>query len=68
MGAAKQKTGITPGQAAQLLSRVSGRPITEAMIAADLAAGAPEAKGGGVDLVRYAAWLCARRRQERRPG
>ena len=68
MAAQRPNVGLTPEQAAQLLSRVSGRPITEKMIAADIGAGAPEAKGGGIDLVRYAAWLCDRRRQERTSG
>jgi hypothetical protein len=44
-------------EAARLLARVSGWPITEAMLQADLAAGAPANADGTIHLVHYAAWL-----------
>jgi hypothetical protein len=39
------------------LARASGWPITEAMLQADLAAGAPTNADGTIHLVHYAAWL-----------
>jgi hypothetical protein len=42
---------------AQLLSRVSGSPITEAMLGEDVIAGAPTNADGTLNLVQYAAWL-----------
>jgi hypothetical protein len=55
-------SGLNPAalslaNAAKLLSRVGGTPITEAMIEADLAAGAPANRDGSINLVHYAAWL-----------
>ena len=50
-------TAIPLSAAALLLSKVGGRPITEAMLQADLAAGAPQNADGTLNLVRYAAWL-----------
>jgi hypothetical protein len=43
--------------AAQLLSRVGTGMVTEAMLRADLAAGAPINSDGTIHLVHYAAWL-----------
>lgn len=48
---------LTVAQAARLLSRAGASPITEAMIEADLAAGAPANRDGTINLVHYAAWL-----------
>ncbi len=42
---------------AQLLARASGWPITEAMIQADIAVGAPANADGTIHLVHYTAWL-----------
>ena len=43
--------------AAQMLSRGPGAPITETMLEADVAAGAPANPDGTLNLVHYAAWL-----------
>jgi hypothetical protein len=43
--------------AAKMLSRAGGTPVTEAMIEADLSAGAPANRDGSINLVHYAAWL-----------
>lgn len=48
---------LTLANAARLLTRVGGHPITVEMIAADLAAGAPSNPDGTINLVHYAAWL-----------
>ncbi len=48
---------LSLAEAARLLARVSGWPITEAMLRADLAAGAPANADGTIHLVHYAAWL-----------
>ena len=45
------------GDAAKLLTRVGGRPISEEMLRADVAAGAPTNADGTIHLVMYAAWL-----------
>jgi len=43
--------------AALLLSRLGGKPVTEAMLRADIDAGAPTNADDSINLVRYAAWL-----------
>jgi hypothetical protein len=43
--------------AARVLSRLGGKPVTEAMLTADIDAGAPTNADGSVNLVHYAAWL-----------
>jgi hypothetical protein len=43
--------------AARLLSRAGGQRVTEAMLRADIDAGAPTNPDGTVNLVHYAAWL-----------
>ena len=48
---------LTVADAARLLAKASGERITEAMIQADLAAGAPTSPEGAINLVHYAAWL-----------
>ena len=50
-------TAITLPQAAQLLSKLSARPITVELLEADVAAGAPTNLNGTLNLVHYAAWL-----------
>jgi hypothetical protein len=52
-----QITALTPAQAAQLLAASGKRRITEAMVRADLEAGAPVNEDGTIHLVHYAAWL-----------
>ena len=48
---------LSVADAAKLLSKAGGGPVTEEMIHSDLAAGAPENPDGTVNLVHYAAWL-----------
>ena len=43
--------------AAQLLSKVGGQPVTEAELREDIDAGAPTNPDGTLNLVHYAAWL-----------
>jgi len=43
--------------AARMLSRAGGRRVSEAMLRADIDAGAPTNPDGTVNLVHYAAWL-----------
>jgi len=43
--------------AARLLTKVGGQPITEDMLQADVNAGAPANADGTINLVHYAAWL-----------
>jgi len=50
-------TALTPAQAAKLLAAAGSRRITEAMVHADIEAGAPANADGTVNLVHYAAWL-----------
>jgi len=50
-------TALTPRQVAKILAAAGNRRITEAMIRADLEAGAPAKADGTVNLVHYAAWL-----------
>ena len=44
-------------EAARVLSRLSGRPLTEAELQSDIEAGAPTNADGTLNLVLYAAWL-----------
>lgn len=44
-------------EAARVLATLLGKPITAAMLEADLAAGAPRNADGSIHLVHYAAWL-----------
>ena len=50
-------TALTPAQAAKILAAAGSRRITEAMVRADIDAGAPANADGTVNLVHYAAWL-----------
>ncbi|HEY1067808.1 MAG TPA: hypothetical protein VGE52_16920 [Pirellulales bacterium] len=43
--------------AARLLAKVGGRPVSEELIRADVAAGAPTNRDGTINVVHYAAWL-----------
>ena len=43
--------------AARVLTRVGGMAVTEAMLSADIDAGAPTNADGAINLVHYAAWL-----------
>jgi hypothetical protein len=60
--APKNPAALSPADAATLLSRLSGRPIAAALIAADVEAGAPTNADGTLNLVHYAAWLVRERR------
>jgi hypothetical protein len=48
---------LTVANAARLLTRVGGQPVTAEMLLADLAAGAPANADGTINLVHYSAWL-----------
>jgi len=50
-------TALALPDAVRLLVKVGGPSITETMLRADLAAGAPTNADGTINLVRYAAWL-----------
>ena len=50
-------SALAVAELAQLLSKVGGHAITEAMIASDVTSGAPANPDGTVNLVHYAAWL-----------
>ena len=43
--------------AARVLTRLGGKPVTDAMLRADIDAGAPVNADGSLNLVHYAAWL-----------
>jgi hypothetical protein len=43
--------------AARVLTRLGGKPVTDVMLRADIDAGAPTNADGSVNLVHYAAWL-----------
>ena len=50
-------TALTVAQMAKMLSAAGGRMVTEAMVLADIDAGAPVNPDGTINLVHYAAWL-----------
>ena len=50
-------TSLAVADAARLLTKAGGQPVTVAMLEADLAAGAPANADGTLNLVHYAAWL-----------
>ena len=50
-------TSLTVADAARLLTKVGGQPVTIAMLQTDFAAGAPVNADGSINLVHYAAWL-----------
>jgi hypothetical protein len=43
--------------AARVLTRMGGKPVSEEMLRADINAGAPTNANGTINLVHYAAWL-----------
>ena len=47
--------GVT--DAARVLTRMGGKPVTEEMLRVDIDAGAPTNANGTINLVHYAAWL-----------
>jgi len=57
-----RRGGLNPAalpvaDAALVLSRAGGAPVSEEMLRADIDAGAPTNADGTVNLVHYAAWL-----------
>ena len=50
-------TALSVADAALLLTKLGGDPISEKMIEADIAAGAPRNADGTINLVHYGAWL-----------
>jgi hypothetical protein len=60
-------TALTPAQAAKILAAAGSRRITEAMVRADIVAGAPTnpRNPATINLVHYAAWLV---REAAHPG
>jgi hypothetical protein len=50
---------LSVADAARMLARVGGFGVTEAMVRADVEAGAPTNADGTINLVHYAAWLVA---------
>jgi 2-methylcitrate dehydratase PrpD len=55
---------LAVADAARLLAKAGGEPVTEAMIAADIRDGAPTNPDGTVNLVHYAAWLALKTRED----
>ena len=55
-------TAISPRDAAILITKAGGFTVSEAMIVADLDAGAPQNPDGTINLMTYAAWLVLDRR------
>lgn len=43
--------------AARVLTRLGGKPVSDAVLRADIDAGAPVNSDGTLNLVHYAAWL-----------
>jgi len=50
-------TSLTVADASRLLTKAGGQTVTNAMLEADLAAGAPANPDGTINLVHFAAWL-----------
>jgi hypothetical protein len=50
-------TSLTVVDAARLLTRAGGQPVTVDMLKADLAGGAPANPDGTINLLHYGAWL-----------
>jgi len=50
-------TALTVADAARLLTKVGGQLVSEQMIDADVANGAPTNADGTINLVHYGAWL-----------
>jgi hypothetical protein len=50
-------TALSVPDVVKVLSKASGRPVTETMVRADIQAGAPVNSDGSMNLLAYAAWL-----------
>lgn len=48
---------LTQADASKLLTAAVGQKVTQAMIEADIEAGAPTNPDGTINLVHYTAWL-----------
>jgi hypothetical protein len=48
---------LSLADAARLLTKVGGQPVTEDMLRDDMKAGAPTNPDGTLNLVHFAAWL-----------
>lgn len=48
---------LSLADAARLLTKVGGQPVTESMLHEDIAAGAPTNPDGTLNLIHYGAWL-----------
>lgn len=48
---------LSLADAARLLSRVGGQPVTVEMLEADIAEGAPTNADGTLNVLHFAAWL-----------
>jgi len=53
-------TALPLADAARLLTRVIGSPVTLAMLESDVAAGAPTNADGSLNLIHYTAWLLSK--------
>lgn len=60
-------TAISPADLATLLRAAARAEITEAMIRADIDAGAPVNRDGTLHLLHYLAWLLREERRDRGP-
>lgn len=60
-GGGLNPNALAPADAARLLAKAGGEPVTEEMIRRDLDGGAPLNRDGTVNLVHYAAWLVKER-------
>ncbi len=59
---------LSVANAARLLTKVFGEPVTEEMIRSDVTAGAPTNRDGTLNLVLYAAWLLRESAKENAVG
>ena len=55
---------LSVADAARLLTKAGGRPVTTEMIRADHGSGAPANPDGTVNLVHYCAWLVREMRDD----
>ena len=60
-GGGLNPNALTPTDAARLLTKAGGEPVTEEMIRRDLDDGAPLNRDGTLNLVHYTAWLVKER-------
>ena len=63
-----QPTAMTTADAARILAALGRWPVSEAMLAQDIEAGAPANADGTLNLVHYAAWRVRRLAEGNRSG